>query len=197
MIEIVRIGPALIVGMLLLASPALAKEKPFPNQDGSETPTPASANAVAANSQGPLGALADLFASDFDAAEKLATSTTIQDPNGAACWAAFKPFGEVLKAHPGVFTGKLATDIEAKRLAVIAARALCNNVSCRTVFVEEASMAQGFVKNLPISVSANATPIDVFAQGCAAIPTLQVTAATTTAPVATPGGPAILTPTGN
>ena len=176
---------ASLLVLALLASPAFAKEKPFPNADGSETPTPASANAAKVNAQGPLGDLADLFASDFDAAEKLATSTTIQDPNGAACWAAFKPMGEVLKAHPSILTGKLATDIEAKRLAVIAARNLCNNVACNVLFTEEANMAQGFVKNLPISVSVNVTPVNLFAQACAAIPTLQ-TAASVPAPITTP-----------
>ena len=104
---------------------------------------------------------------------------------GAACWAAFKPMGEVLKAHPSILTGKLATDIEAKRLAVIAARNLCNNVACNVLFTEEANMAQGFVKNLPISVSVNVTPVNLFAQACAAIPTLQ-TAASVPAPITTP-----------
>ena len=46
-------------------------------------------------------------------------------------------------------------------------------------------MAQGFVKNLPISVSVNVTPVNLFAQACAAIPTLQ-TAASVPAPITTP-----------
>ena len=184
---------AAVLALALLASPALAKDKEVWNADGSKTPFPEQANAAAANSQGPLGALANLFASDFDAAEKLATSTTIQDPNGAACWAAFKPMGEVLKAHPTILTGKLAKDIEAKRLAVIAARALCNNVACNTLFTEEATMAQGFIKNLPVSVSINVTPINLFAQACTAIPTLQVP----TTGMGVPSNAVILSPTGN
>ena len=138
------------------------------------------ADASAATQGGPLAALSDLFNSDFTAATTLATSTLIKDGNGAACWTAFAPLGEVLKAHPSVFTGKLATDIEAKRLAIIAARHLCDNVACNTVFTEEAVMAQKFVSNLPISISVNATPINLFAQACANVPTIQVVAPTAT-----------------
>ena len=142
-----------------------------------------STDATGAAQAGPLAGLADLFASDFSAAETLATNTSIKDGNGAACWTAFAPLGEVLKAHPGVFTGKLATDIEAKRLAIIAARHLCDNVACNVVFTEEAVMAQKFIGNLPISISVNATPINLFAQACANVPTLQLVAPTAQQPM--------------
>ena len=141
---------------------------------GLNNSTPTSNGTTSGSAAGPLGELNGLFASDFAAAAKLATSTSIKDGNGQACWMAFQPLGEVINAHPEILTGKLATDIEAKRLAVIAARNLCNNVACNTVFTEEANMAQNFVKSLPVSVTINATPVNLFANACAAIPTLQV-----------------------
>jgi hypothetical protein len=171
--------------LALIASPAFATTD---LRIAARGDTPASAAAAStdaaktASQPGPLGELNGLFSSDFAAAAKLATSTSIKDGNGLACWTAFQPLGEVINAHPELLTGRLATDIEAKRLAVIAARNLCNNVACNTVFTEEASMAQGFVKNLPVSLSINVTPINLFAQACAAIPTLQVAPLTAGAP---------------
>ena len=127
---------------------------------------------------GPLGDLSSLFASDFASAAKLATETSIQDGNGQACWQAFGPFGEIIKAHPSAFSGKLATDIEAQRLEVIAARNLCNNVACRTVFVEAATAVSKLASNLPVSINVNVTPVDLFAKACADIPTIEVVAPT-------------------
>ena len=175
----------LAAALLSLASGAHASTKPPPDTmfaaRAASTPSdaaPASAADATAAQDGPLAALADILASDFASAGTLATSTSIKDGNGAACWAAFAPLGEVLKAHPNVFTGKLATDIEAKRLAIIAARNLCNNVACNTIFTEEAVMEQKFISNLPVTISVNATPVNVFAQACANVPTLQVVAPT-------------------
>ncbi len=176
----------LAAALLSLASGAHASTKPPPDTmfaaRAASTPSDAATAAVPADAtaaqDGPLAALADILASDFASAGPLATATSIKDGNGAACWAAFAPLGEVLKAHPNVFTGKLATDIEAKRLAIIAARNLCNNVACNTIFTEEAVMAQKFISNLPVTISVNATPVNVFAQACANVPTLQVVAPT-------------------
>ena len=136
---------------------------------------------------GPLSDLADLFASDFASAATLATSTSIKDGNGQACWTAFGPFGEIVKAHPHVFSGKLATDIEAQRLEVIAARHLCDNVACQTVFTEAATAVSKLASTLPISINVNITPINLFAKACADVPNIVVVAPTPEAtPTATP-----------
>jgi hypothetical protein len=145
--------------------------------------------ASGAGDAGPLSDLADLFASDFAGAASLATETSIKDGNGQACWTAFGPFGEIIKAHPKAFTGKLATDIEAQRLEVIAARNLCNNVACRTVFVEAATAVSKLASTLPVSINVNVTPVDLFAKACADVPTIEVVAPTaivSPAPTSTP-----------
>jgi hypothetical protein len=141
------------------------------------------AAAVEDDAAGPLSDLADLFASDFAAASTLATATSIKDGNGQACWQAFSPFGELIKAHPHVFSGKLATDLEAQRLIVIAARNLCNNVACSTVFTEAATAVSKVTSALPMSINVNITPVNLFAKACADVPTVQVVAP---APEATP-----------
>lgn len=173
------IALAFILSALLHAGSAFAGEKMLVAARSQSAPSDVVAPAadVAAVPQGgPLAALSDLFASDFAAAATLSTATSIKDGNGQACWTAFGPFGEVLKAHPNAFTGKLATDLEAQRLAVIAARRLCDNVACNTVFTELAAGVQSVVSSLPISVSVAATPINVFAQACSHVPTVQVVA---------------------
>ena len=144
---------------------------------------------------GPLSDLADLFASDFASAATLATSTSIKDGNGQACWTAFGPFGELVTAHPHVFSGKLATDIEAQRLEVIAARHLCDNVACQTVFTEAATAVSKLASTLPISINVNITPINLFAKACADVPNIVVVVPTPNAsptpamsPTATPTG---------
>jgi len=185
------IALAFILSALLHAGSAYAGEKVILAARGGQSApsdiiTPA-ADAAVVPQGGPLAALSDLFASDFAAAETLATSTSIKDGNGQACWTAFGPFGEVLKAHPNAFTGKLATDLEAQRLAVIAARRLCDNVACNTVFTELAAGVQSVVSSLPISVGVNATPINLFAQACSHVPTVQVVAPAA-APAPMPGG---------
>ena len=195
---------ALLIG--LLAFGALALDAPRAYAAGSDeakltrvpanvTPapwaTPASSGAPGSTTglpdAGPLSELADLFASDFASAAKLATDTSIKDGNGQACWTAFGPFGELVKAHPHVFSGKLATDIEAQRLTVIAARNLCNNVACSTVFTEAATAVSKVASALPVSINVNITPVNLFAKACANVPDIQVVAPTATStPAATP-----------
>ena len=147
-------------------------------------PTPAAGDAA-----GPLSDLADLFASDFAGAASLATETSIKDGNGQACWTAFGPFGELVKAHPHVFTGKLATDLEAQRLLVMNARKLCDNVACQTVFTEAATAISKVTSVLPVSINVNVTPVNLFAKACADVPNIAVVAPTvepTPTPTSTP-----------
>lgn len=163
---------------LVFVASALAADAPKVGQGHAP---PAGTATVAPNA--PLSGLADLFASDFTAAETLATATSIQDGNGQACWAAFKPFGDVIQAHPDAFTGKLATDLEAQRLTVIAARNLCDNSACRAVFEDLADATSSIQSSLPITIGINVTPVNLFSQACAHIPSIKVVAPT---PVASP-----------
>ncbi len=136
---------------------------------------------------GPLSDLADLFKSDFAEAAKLATATSVQDGNGQICWTAFGPFGELVTQHPHVFSGKLATDLEAQRLLVMNARKLCDNTACQTVFSEAANAVSKLASNLPISVNVNVTPVNLFAKACNNVPNIAVVApAAATMPAATP-----------
>lgn len=140
--------------------------------------TPSAPTPAAGDAAGPLSDLADLFASDFAGAASLATETSIKDGNGQACWTAFGPFGELVKAHPHVFTGKLATDLEAQRLLVMNARKLCDNVACQTVFTEAATAISKVTSVLPVSINVNVTPVNLFAKACADVPNIAVVAPT-------------------
>ncbi len=153
--------------------------------------TTAGTDTTTAADGGPLSDLADLFKSDFAEAAKLATATSVQDGNGQACWTAFGPFGELVTAHPHVFTGKLATDLEAQRLLVMNARKLCDNTACQTVFSEAANAVSKLASNLPISINVNITPINLFAKACNNVPNIAVVA-----PVASVASPTP-TATGN
>lgn len=85
----------------------------------------------------PFNDLADFIASD--ATEAIALSTAVpalQDGHGQACWTEMKTFTEVIKAHPIPLTFKLMKDIEAIRLAAMAANRICGNASCQVVFTD-------------------------------------------------------------
>ena len=187
---------ALIIGALALFDGGMTTAHADPLTFGlhggklSATPTTDATGAAATSpvTVGPLHELSDIFASDFAGASTLSVETSIKDGNGQACWAAFKPFGELLKAHREAFTGKLATDLEAQRLAVIMARQLCDNTACQTVFTEQAAGIQTLLQAVPVSVGVNFTPVNVFAQACAHVPNVALVAP---APVSTPA------PTGN
>ena len=186
----------LSLALVLLTSTAFAAPDKFAyvgssNSSGTAaTPITAPATSssdASASDGGPLSDLADLFKSDFAEAAKLATATSVQDGNGQACWTAFGPFGELVTAHPHVFTGKLATDLEAQRLLVMNARKLCDNTACQTVFSEAANAVSKLASNLPISVNLNVTPINLFAKACNNVPNIAVVAPSAVAtPAASP-----------
>lgn len=196
---------ALLVGLLFAAALAIvapqaraASSSATPNVSGPLIIDPLHLNSAAASAAakdddsgagGPLSDLASLFASDFASAATLATATSIKDGNGQACWTAFGPFGELVKAHPHVFSGKLATDLEAQRLLVMNARKLCDNVACQTVFTEAATAVSKVTSALPVSVNVNVTPINLFAKACADVPNIAVVA-----PSAEPASAASPTP---
>ena len=78
--------------------------------------------------------LADWIGGDLAAAEALAIQNpNVQDWTGYACWKSAENFSAVLKAHPVPLTLKAATDAEALRLAVSAAKTLCQTSACQTV----------------------------------------------------------------
>lgn len=78
--------------------------------------------------------IANWIGGDLTAAETLAIQTPgVQDWTGYACWKAAENFSAVLKAHPVPLTLKAASDAEALRLAVSAAKTLCQTSACQTV----------------------------------------------------------------
>jgi hypothetical protein len=98
----------------------------------------------------PFNDLADFINSDAAAAAQLAVAIPeLQDGHGQQCWMAMGQFTAVLKAHPIPLTLHAATDLEAFRLAAMAANNLCRNPSCTQVF---ADLANGIQKAAPINI---------------------------------------------
>ena len=193
---------ASLLVLALLASPALAKEKPFPNADGSETPTPASANAAAAKSSSGSSVIDDVanfINGDVVGAAKMAAEPPNVDGNGYACWTAGQPLSAQIKEHPLLFTLHGATDIEAQRKLVKAARDVCDNLACQQVSTDLAIGIQQVISSLPISINGPLN-INVFQSACLKIPHLAFVpipadllptpapSAPTTAPAAVPAG---------
>jgi hypothetical protein len=139
---------------------------------------------------GPLATLASQFAGDAAKATALATSIPgLIDGNGAACWQSGATLGAVMTAHPNLLTGNAMEDLEALRLATAAARQICNNPACGTVFEELATGIKTMNGALPISV--NLPTQNIFVDACLHIPTIAMvpapapTASPTPAPSAT------------
>src|SRR6202035_3694568 len=62
--------------------------------------------------------------------------------NGQQCWLAMSQFTSVLKAHPIPLTLHQMTDLEALRLAAMAANNVCKNSSCMQVFADLSNSIQ-------------------------------------------------------
>lgn len=114
---------------------------------------------------------------DTPEAEALATSIPgVSDGIGAACWKSFGNLTAVLKAHPLPATLRVATDIEAARLAGIALAQICANPNCGQMWTDALNVASA------ISV---VPPAFSFPSLCARVPTIGTVPAT----VATPAQP--------
>jgi hypothetical protein len=130
----------------------------------------------------PFKDLSDFINSDMAAAATLAVQIPeLQDNIGKSCWTAFGQFSAVVKAHPLPLTLHAATDLEAFRLAAMAANNICHNASCSQIFTDLANSIQ---KAAPINFG---IPIPSLASLCANVPQVTSTmevAVPTVAPVA-------------
>lgn len=148
---------------------------------------------TAADNEGPLAKalikpfqdLANFIGGDIDGAIALSTAIpSLQDGHGQQCLIALKVFGQVVKAHPVPLTFKVATDLEALRLAQMAANNLCGNPHCTQVFGDLATTVQTAA---PVNVS---IPIPSLHDLCAKVPMIAVVAPVPDPTPATPATPA-------
>jgi hypothetical protein len=129
--------------------------------------------------------VANFIGQDNTAAIALATEIpSIQDGNGQQCWISMQSFAAVFKAHPIPLTLKVASDLEALRLAQIAANQMCANPACTVVFSDL------------VNTVAQVSPINIvvpsLTQLCSKVPQIALTKPVTyTPPAATP---AVVTP---
>jgi len=192
---------ALIIALIAFSVPAMADPNftpvdrgmsaklpiPLPfdpaglNNAGSTTNGPSADNDIFKT--GPLAQIADIINSDFIAAAAAATADPdVQDPNGAACWAAFAPLGRIVKAHPVPATLHIAPDIENLRLVNIVLNKVCAMPACTTVFNDAAAWIKRIKSALPISTNIVGAQFNPFGDVCSNIPQISL-AATTAAPV--------------
>jgi hypothetical protein len=94
----------------------------------------------------------------------------LQDPVGNACWKQLAPVQELIKAHPLPLTMKIASDIEALRLAAIALNQVCANPNCGQMFLDATNAANAIV-SLPIPFSLQSLCSKVPVIGTSAVPT--------------------------
>lgn len=196
-----------IIALVLLTTPAFAqtstptpKPRPitgnvvedFKNATGQNNAPVAKAlggnNDIAKWLAKPFNDLADFINSDALAAAQLAVAIPeLQDGNGQKCWLAMGQFTAVLKAHPIPLTLKAMDDLEALRLAAMAANNVCQNSACTQVF---ADLSNGIQKVAPIGI-----PIPSLNSLCSNVPVVTVApivpmpATVTPAPVTPPANP--------
>jgi hypothetical protein len=86
---------------------------------------------------------------------KLATGVPgLQDTVGAACWASFDQLSQLLKLHPLPITLKVATDIEAARLAAMALNQVCTNPNCGQMWTDAENTAAALAMTpIPFSLT--------------------------------------------
>lgn len=90
---------------------------------------------------------------DVNGAVELSTAIPdLQDTVGQACWKTFAAMGAVVQKHPLPATFKLATDIEAGRLFLMAVKNVCKKPECSQVFTELTNQIGAFTP-LPPAIS--------------------------------------------
>jgi len=113
----------------------------------------------------------------LDTADAIALATAIpglEDTVGAACWRSFDQLSQVLKLHPLPLTLKVATDIEAARLAAMALNQVCTNPNCGQMWTDAENTAAALsITPMPFSITSL----------CAKIPAIGQAAAAATVPV--------------
>lgn len=121
----------------------------------------------------PFQDLATFIGNDIDAAVALSTAIpALQDGNGQQCWMGMQQFAAVVNAHPVPLTLKVATDLEALRLSMMAANNLCANPHCTQVF---ADLSNG-VQQLAVGIG-GAIPVPSLNAVCSKVPQIAVVAA--------------------
>lgn len=120
----------------------------------------------------PFQDLATFIGNDIDAAVALSTAIpALQDGNGQQCWMGMQQFAAVVNAHPVPLTLKVATDLEALRLSMMAANNLCANPHCTQVF---ADLSNG-VQQLAVGIG-SAIPVPSLNAVCSKVPQIAVVA---------------------
>lgn len=113
----------------------------------------------------------------LDTADAIQLATAIpglEDTVGAACWKSFDQLSQVLKLHPLPLTLKVATDIEAARLAAMALNQVCTNPNCGQMWTDAENTAAALsIVPMPFSITSL----------CAKIPAIGQAAAAATVPV--------------
>lgn len=147
------------------------------------------ADSVLAALAKPFQDLATFIGEDIDAAVTLSTAIpSLQDGNGQQCWMGMQQFSAVVKAHPVPLTLKVATDLQALRLSMMAANNLCANPHCTQVF---ADLSNG-VQQLAVGIGSS-IPVPSLNAVCSKVPQIAVVAAVTVpatpAPTAAPAKP--------
>ncbi len=190
------------VALALMASPAMAQNGergnvrapqvklpiPLPQPNPLTAPSTQSGDAIFGNGDQlakvlakPFTDLANFINSDAASAATLATAIPgLQDGHGQQCWIAMGQFTAVLKAHPIPATLHAATDLEALRLAAMAANNLCQNAHCTQVFTDLSNSIQ---KASPVGVS---IPVPSLSSLCAYVPQVTVIPPVPPTPGATP-----------
>lgn len=127
----------------------------------------------------PFQDLANFIGEDNTQAVGLSTAIpSLQDGNGQQCWIAMQSFAAIFKAHPIPVTLKIASDIEALRLAEMAANKICGNSACTQVFADLTNTVQAAS---PVTV-----PIPSLNSLCSKVPQIAVVAPVTVTPPAAP-----------
>lgn len=198
-----------ILALMLLATPVFAqtpssKPRPitgnvvedFKNATGQNKSTPATDAAFGGDDKiaqllaKPFNDLANFINSDSLAAAQLAIAIPeLQDGNGQQCWLAMGQFTAVLKAHPIPVTLHAMTDLEALRLAAMAANNVCKNSSCTQVF---ADLANGIQQVAPLNAGIAIPSLNSLCSKVPVVtvaPTVPMPATVTPAPVAPPANP--------
>lgn len=147
-----------------------------------------SAQTVANALAQPFEDIANFIANDNTQAIALATAIpSLQDGNGQQCWIAMQTFGQIVKAHPIPVTLKVASDIEALRLAEIAANKVCGNSACTQVFADLTNTVQ--------AASPTPLPIPSLNSLCSKVPQIAVVPPVAVTATSTGAAPTTAAPT--
>lgn len=123
---------------------------------------------------------------DINGAATLSMQITgLQDPVGNACWKQLAPVQALIKAHPLPVTLKIASDIEALRLAAIAMNQVCSNPNCGQMFLDATNAATAIAGvPIPISLGSLCAKVPVIGTSVAAALAAQAPAGVTPTPTA-------------